>query len=63
MAEDLPGGPGAVPAVDYLRAQQVGALLMQDMEALMAKWDVLVWLVFRGSKGNATNLSGNPAVL
>ncbi len=52
----------AVPAVDYLRAQRVRALLMRDMEALMAKWDVLVGLVFRGNNGNATNLTGHPSV-
>ncbi len=51
-----------VPAVEYLRAQRVRSMMMQDMETLMNEWDVLIGPPFAGCNGRVTNLTGNPAV-
>ena len=52
-----------VPAVEYLRAQRVRALLMRDMEALMAQWDVILAPGTGGTSLSVTNLTGHPAAL
>jgi len=52
-----------IPAVEYLRAQRVRALLMRDMEALMEQWEVLVAPGIGGPSLTVTNLTGHPAVL
>lgn len=52
-----------VPAVEYLRAQQVRTLLMRDMEVLMAEWDLII-VPGTGKKSlTATNLTGYPVVI
>src|SRR5205823_328740 len=49
-----------VPAVEYIRAQRARTLLMRQMDALMAKYDV--FLSPTGSASLAiTNLTGHPA--
>ena len=53
----------AVPAVDYLRAQRVRALLMRDTESLMAQWDLLIAPGAGGPSVTLTNLTGHPALL
>ena len=37
-------------------------MMIQDMETLMNKWDVLIGPPFAGCNGSVTNLTGNPAV-
>ncbi|HWF84968.1 MAG TPA: amidase [Vicinamibacterales bacterium] len=49
-----------VPAVEYLRAQRGRTLLMQQMDALMSKYDVLLSPTGSASLG-ITNLTGHPA--
>lgn len=49
-------------AVEYIRAQRVRTLLMQEWDKLMATWDVLVTLPFSASL-TATNLTGHPQVV
>ncbi len=49
-----------VPAVEYLRAQRARTLLMQQMDALMSKYDVFVSPTGSASLG-ITNLTGHPA--
>jgi len=48
-----------IPAVEYIRANRVRALLMQDMEELMAKVDLYVG----GDDLVVTNLTGHPTVV
>ncbi|OGG43671.1 MAG: hypothetical protein A3F84_25780 [Candidatus Handelsmanbacteria bacterium RIFCSPLOWO2_12_FULL_64_10] len=59
---DLFRADRTVPAVDYLRAQRVRALLMRDVETLMEKWDLLIAPAF-GPNLTVTNLTGHPALL
>ena len=49
-----------VPAVEYLRAQRARTLLMQQMDALMSKYDVFLSPTGSASLG-ITNLTGHPA--
>jgi len=49
-----------IPAVEYLRAQRLRTLLMQDMRAVMKEVDVLVHPSFAGDILAMTNLTGNP---
>ena len=51
-----------VPAVEYLRAQQVRSLMIRDMEELMANWDVLLAPGSGGASLTVTNLTGHPAL-
>jgi Asp-tRNA(Asn)/Glu-tRNA(Gln) amidotransferase A subunit family amidase len=51
-----------IPAVEYIRAQRARRLLMQEMEALMAKWDVFVSPAPGSLSLLITNLTGHPAV-
>ena len=63
-------GPGAwpntfrtsrfIPAVEYIRAQRARTLLIRQMDALMAKYDVFVSPT-GGSSLGITNLTGHPA--
>lgn len=52
-----------VPAVEYLRAQKVRGLMMQDVEKLMSRWDVILAPVEDGASLSAMNLTGNPEVV
>ena len=51
-----------VPAVEYLRAQQVRSLMIGDVEELMADWDVLLAPGRGGASLTITNLTGHPAL-
>jgi Asp-tRNA(Asn)/Glu-tRNA(Gln) amidotransferase A subunit family amidase len=51
-----------IPAVEYIRAQRARRLLMQEMEALMSKWDVFVSPAPGSQSLLITNLTGHPAV-
>jgi len=52
-----------IPAVEYLRANRIRTLLMQEMEKLMAELDVYVAPSFGGSNLLLTNLTGHPQVV
>jgi Asp-tRNA(Asn)/Glu-tRNA(Gln) amidotransferase A subunit family amidase len=52
-----------IPAVEYLRANRVRTLLMQDMGKAMAGLDAVVHPSFSGSLLLATNLTGHPTVV
>jgi Asp-tRNA(Asn)/Glu-tRNA(Gln) amidotransferase A subunit family amidase len=49
-----------IPAVEYIRAQRVRTLLIQDMREAMAEVDVLVHPSFAGNILSLTNLTGHP---
>ena len=51
-----------VPAVEYLRAQQVRSLMIRDLEETMADWDVLLAPGRGGASLTITNLTGHPAL-
>lgn len=51
-----------IPAVEYIRAQRARRLLMQEMDALMSKWDVFVSPAPGSGSLLITNLTGHPAV-
>src|SRR6185436_19849790 len=51
-----------IPAVEYIRAQRARRLLMQEMDALMSKWDVFVSPATGSASLVITNLTGHPAV-
>ena len=51
-----------VPAVEYLRAQQVRSLMIHDFEELMKDWDVLLAPGDAGASLTITNLTGHPAL-
>lgn len=52
-----------IPAVEYLRANRVRTLLLEEMERVMAAVDVYVAPSFGGSHLLLTNLTGHPAVV
>jgi len=52
-----------IPAVEYIQANRVRTLLMQEMAKLMAKIDVYVAPSFGGNNLLLTNLTGHPAVV
>ncbi len=51
------------PAVEYIRANRIRMLLLQEMEKLMATVDVYVCPSFGGGNLLLTNLTGHPAVV
>lgn len=51
-----------IPAVEYIRAQRARRLLMQEMDALMSKWDVFVSPAPGSLSLLITNLTGHPAI-
>ena len=51
-----------VPAVEYLRAQQVRSLMIRDFEELIGNWDVLLAPGNAGASLAITNLTGHPAL-
>lgn len=65
ITEGLNAWPGAfrrgefIPAVEYLRANRIRALLMNEMEALMSKVDLYVG----GNDLLLTNLTGHPTLI
>ncbi|HKY32263.1 MAG TPA: amidase [Candidatus Polarisedimenticolia bacterium] len=52
-----------VPAVEYLRANRIRSLVMQEMEQLMATVDVYVAPSYGGDNLLLTNLTGHPCVV
>ena len=52
-----------ISAVDYLRAQRVRTLLMQEMENRMVDWDILLAPGTGDQSLTVTNLTGHPALL
>ncbi len=52
-----------VPAVEYIRANRIRALLMRDMERLMEGIDAYVVPSYGGDNLLVTNLTGHPAVV
>ncbi len=52
-----------IPAVEYLQANRVRYLLVQEMEKIMKDLDVYVCPTFGGNNLLLTNLTGHPAVV
>ena len=52
-----------IPAVEYIRANRIRSLVMQEMEEKMANVDVFVAPSFAGGHLLLTNLTGHPAVV
>jgi Asp-tRNA(Asn)/Glu-tRNA(Gln) amidotransferase A subunit family amidase len=52
-----------VPAVEYLQAQRIRFLLIQDMASLFAQVDLMVAPSFAGKSLLISNLSGHPAMV
>ncbi|HTY36978.1 MAG TPA: amidase [Bacteroidota bacterium] len=52
-----------IPAVEYIRANRVRYLVIQEMQKLMKDIDVYVTPSFAGSNLLLTNLTGNPCVV
>jgi len=50
-----------VPAVEYLRAQRIRTMLMQQMDTFMSKYDMLLSAGSDNTLG-VTNLTGHPAI-
>ena len=51
------------PASDYLRAQQLRAMLMHDVAGAMTGVDLFVTIPFLGPQSAYTNLTGHPSVV
>jgi Asp-tRNA(Asn)/Glu-tRNA(Gln) amidotransferase A subunit family amidase len=52
-----------IPAVEYIQANRIRALIMRDMAAVMQQVDVFVSPAFLGNTLRITNLTGHPAVV
>ena len=52
-----------IPAVEYIRANRIRTLVMQEMEKLMAEVDVYVTPAFGSANLLLTNLTGHPQVV
>jgi Asp-tRNA(Asn)/Glu-tRNA(Gln) amidotransferase A subunit family amidase len=52
-----------IPASDYLRAQQVRAMLQRDMHDAMRDIDLFLTIPFVGPQSSYTNLTGHPSVV
>ena len=51
-----------IPAVDYINANRVRSLLVEEVHALMADYDVIVTPSYGGNQLLVTNLTGHPAI-
>lgn len=51
-----------IPAVEYIRAMRARRLLMQEMDKLMAQYDVFLSPAPGSSSLQVTNLTGHPAI-
>jgi Asp-tRNA(Asn)/Glu-tRNA(Gln) amidotransferase A subunit family amidase len=51
-----------IPAVEYINANRHRHTLMQQVQAFMKDWDVVIAPSFAGSQLAVTNLTGNPVV-
>ena len=56
-------GAQLIPAVEYIRANRIRTLIMQEMEEKLAQVDVYVAPSFGGTNLLLTNLTGHPAVV
>ena len=52
-----------IPAVEYIRANRVRYLAIQQMASLMAQVDIIVAPPFEGDNSLLTNLTGHPCVV
>ncbi len=52
-----------IPAVEYIRANRIRSLVVQEMQKLMSEVDVYVSPSYGGTNLLLTNLTGNPAVV
>jgi len=52
-----------IPAVEYIQANRVRYLAIQQMAALMSKVDIIVAPPFEGDNSLLTNLTGHPCVV
>jgi Asp-tRNA(Asn)/Glu-tRNA(Gln) amidotransferase A subunit family amidase len=52
-----------VPAVEYIRAQRIRAVLMREMDELMSRWDVFLAPAPASASSLASNMTGQPAVV
>ena len=52
-----------IPAVEYLQANRIRSLVMQEMDKLMQQVDVFITPSFGGNVLLLTNLTGHPAVV
>jgi Asp-tRNA(Asn)/Glu-tRNA(Gln) amidotransferase A subunit family amidase len=52
-----------IPAVEYIQANRIRALLIQAMSQIMQQVDVFVVPSFGGNALTLTNLTGHPAVV
>lgn len=52
-----------IPAVEYIQANRIRAMLMQKMDEVMADVDVVVTPSFGGNSLLITNLTGHPALV
>ena len=52
-----------IPAVEYLRANRIRTLVMQEMEEVMSQIDVYVCPSYGGNNLLMTNLTGHPCVV
>ena len=52
-----------IPAVEYIQANRYRTILIQQMEAIMKEFDVVIAPSFRGNQLLVTNLTGHPCVV
>lgn len=52
-----------IPAVEYIRANRIRTLVMQEMEEVLTDVDVYVSPTFTGGNLSLTNLTGHPTVV
>lgn len=51
-----------IPAVEYIQASRLRALLIEEMHALFQEYDVIVTPSYGGNQLQITNLTGHPAL-
>ncbi len=52
-----------IPAVEYLQANRLRTLLIEELHELFQEYDVIVTPTFGGDQLTATNLTGHPALV
>lgn len=52
-----------IPAVEYIQANRIRRLLMEELNKLMGKYDVIISPSFGGNQLLMTNLTGHPCVV
>ncbi len=51
-----------IPAVDYINANRHRYLLMQQVDAVLSRYDMLICPTWSGNQNAITNLTGHPAI-